>query len=161
VLQKPPLAERERWLRSDLATLLFGWARASRQGAVAEGVRCIVAGSVYVPDIVYLTPPRLAAREGAPGAALAVPPDLAVEICPAAIDPAWAAHRVALYVASGTPLAWLVDAGQESLTVYAATREPRTLVRGEILEAEDVLPGFYVHLDDLFETLLGDERESV
>ena len=29
VIRKPALAERERWLRSDLATLLFGWARAS------------------------------------------------------------------------------------------------------------------------------------
>ena len=56
VMSKPALAECERWLRSDLATLLFGWARASHQGAAALAMRWIVGSDVYVPDAVYLAP---------------------------------------------------------------------------------------------------------
>ncbi len=160
VVQKPPLAERERWLRSDLATLLFGWARASRQGAVAAGVRCVLAGNVFVPDVVYLTPGRVAVDEPDAGAALALPPDLAVEICPAAVDPAWVAAKVAGYLAHGVRLAWLVDAGAEAVTVFAPGREPTTLGRGQVREAPYLLPEFYVQLDDLFDVLHEDERET-
>ncbi|HZR98819.1 MAG TPA: Uma2 family endonuclease [Chloroflexota bacterium] len=159
VVRKPPLAEPERWLRSDLATLLFGWARASHQGAAAQAVRCVLGGDVYVPDVVYVTPERLRVREPTSGA-LVEPPDLAVEICPAAVDPAWVEQKIARYVARGVRLAWLVDPAEESVRVSGADRAPVTLGRGVVLEGGEVLPGFYVHLDDLFDTLLEEARQS-
>lgn len=160
VVQKPPLAERERWLRSDLATLLFGWARASHQGAAAQGVRCVLGEDVYVPDVVYVAPERLRGRQPVQGA-LDEPPDLAVEVCPAAVDPAWVAAKVARYLTGGVRLAWLVDPAEETVTVSTPRREPVALGRGMVLEGGDVLPGFYVHLDDLFDTLLEEERGSI
>lgn len=159
LVQKPALAERERWLRSDLATILFGWARATRRGAAALAVRCVVGSDVYVPDVVYVAPGRLASQ-GADGGALTEPPDLAVEICPATIDPTWAAQRLARYLAHGVRLAWLVDPAEETVTVSEAQHQPVTVGRGAVLEAGAVLPGFYVYLDDLFDTLLEGARES-
>src|SRR4051812_7554612 len=158
VVPKPALAEPERWLRSDLATLLFGWARASHQGAAALAIRSVVGSDVYVPDAVYLAPGRLSARPAA--AALDQPPDLAVEICPATVDPAWVADRLARYLAHGVRLTWLVDVAEETVTVRAAEEEPVVLARGAVLEGGDLLPGFYVHLDDLFDTLLEEASES-
>ncbi|HLH23919.1 MAG TPA: Uma2 family endonuclease [Chloroflexota bacterium] len=159
VVRKPPLAERERWLRSDLATLLFGWARASHQGAAALAVRCVLGGDVYVPDVEYIAPGRLPASETA-GGALSQPPDLAVEICPATVDPAWVAAKVARYLACGVRCAWLVDPAEETVAVYGPGAAPVTLGRGEVLEGGALLPGFYVHLDDLFDTLQEEPRES-
>src|SRR4051794_3996822 len=78
VARKPALAEREQWLRSDLATLLFGWARASRQGAAALAIRCALGPDVCVPDVAYVGPGRLASF-GPSGGLLTEPPDLAVE----------------------------------------------------------------------------------
>jgi Uma2 family endonuclease len=160
VVPKPPLAEQERWLRSDLATLLFGWARASHQGAAALAVRCIFGSDVYVPDVVYVAPGRLPSR-ALPGGALGEPPDLAVEICPATVDPAWVAGKMARYLTHGVRLTWLVDAAEETVTARAAQQEPVTLERGTVLEGGDLLPGFYVHLDDLFDTLREEARESI
>ncbi len=159
VRQKPALAECERWLRNDLATLLFGWARASHQGAAALAIRWIDGADVHVPDAVYVTPGRLAAH--AASAALDQPPDLAVEICPATVDPAWVADKLTGYLAHGVRLTWLVDVAEETVTVQAAGEEAVTLGRGAILEGGDLLPGFYVHLDDLFDTLLEAESESI
>jgi Uma2 family endonuclease len=159
VVPKPALAEREQWLRSDLATLLFGWARASREGAAALSVRCALGPDVYVPDVAYVAPGRLANLSPSAGM-LTVPPDLAIEICPASIDPAWFARRLDRYLAHGVRLGWLVDAAEQTVTVSEPAQQPVTLGRGSVLEGSDVLPGFYVHLDDLFDTLAEEAYES-
>ena len=158
VVQKPALFGREQWVRADLATLLYGWARASRQGAVSAGVRCALGGNSYVPDVVYFSPTRLPASES--GAVPRVAPDFAIEVCPSEVDPAWVAAKVAHYVAHGVRLAWLVDLGEETVTVYEPEKPPATLQRGGMLDGGDVLPGFYLYLDDLFDTLLEEEQES-
>jgi Uma2 family endonuclease len=140
--------------------LLFGWARASHQGAVAVGARCILGSDVCVPDVSYLAPGRQDVARGG-GSALVEPPDLVVEVCPATVDPAWVRERLARYLARGVRQAWLVDTGDETVTVFGAEREPVTLGRGAVLEGGDLLPGFYVHLDDLFDTLLEEAHESI
>jgi Uma2 family endonuclease len=157
---KPALAAPERWLRSDLATLLFGWARASQQGAVAATTPCAFAGAVYVPDVVYFVPGRLDALATAAGSAIRLPPDLAVDVCPSAVDPAWFAARANELLAGGVRQAWVVDAGAETVTVFAAGAEPRVLGRDAVLEAPALLPSFYVHLDDLFEVLAEEAAEA-
>ena len=112
-----------------------------------------------MPDVVYVVPERLSGPERAKGA-LGEPPDLAVEICPAAVDPARVAEKVGRYLAHGVRLAWLVDTAEETVTVSEAEHESVTLGRGMVLEGGEVLPGFYVHLDDLFDTLLEEAHES-
>ena len=160
VVQKPPLQARERWLRSDLATLLYGWARASRQGAVASEMRCTFGGRSYVPDVVYFSPERLAAGQPAADQLGRGAPDFAIEVCPDAVDPAWVGEKLAHYVANGVRLAWLVDPTQETVTVYRPASAPTPLGRGALLEDEDVLPRFYLHVDDLFDVLLEEEEQQ-
>jgi Uma2 family endonuclease len=152
VVERPALAERERWLRADLATLLYGWARAMGRGAVATEVRCTFGGGSYVPDIVYFAE-RPAEAAGGPVAGLHTAPDFVVEICPAAVDPAWFAPRMAAYVAHAVRLAWLIDPGEQVVTVYAPGAAPRLVTAGEMLEGGAVLPGFYLYVDDLFAVL--------
>ena len=67
---------------------------------------------------------------------------------------------MARYLAHGVRLTWLVDVAEETVTVRAAGAEAVTLGRGAILEGGDLLPGFYVYLDDLFDTLLEEASES-
>ena len=156
VIQRPALLGRERWLRSDLATLLFGWARVSHQGAVATEVRCTFGGRSYVPDVVYFAPERL--PRGQPKAAgIELAPDFAAEICPSAVDPAWVAEKLAHYVAHGVRLAWLVDPAEETVTVYRPASPPTPLRRGAVLEGGDVLPRFHLVVDDLFDILEEEE----
>ena len=161
IVAKPALATEERWLRSDLATLLFGWARASGQGAVAATTRCAFRGAVYVPDVAYFAPERRPTGVAAATAAIILAPDLVADVCPAAVDPAWYAERAAELLARGVRQVWVVDGAAETVTVFAPGAGPVTATRDDVLEAPDLLPGFYVHLDDLFETLAEEERESV
>ncbi len=160
VVRRPALAAPERWLRSDLATLLYGWARAAGQGAVATAWACVCGEAVLVPDVVYFAPGRAPERAPDAGATVALP-DLAVEVCGTAVDPAWHAAHVAAYLAAGVRLAWLVDAAERTVTVFGPQAEPVTLDRDAVLEAPAVLPGFFVHLADLFAALDESERESV
>jgi Uma2 family endonuclease len=158
VVPKPPLAASETWLRSDMATLLFGWARAGQQGAVAASTRFVLGESVFVPDVAYFAPGRR--PETSTAGVIAIAPDLAVDVCPGATDPAWFVDRAGEYLARGVRQAWVLDAGTESVVVLAAGVPPRTVDKGSVLEAPDLLPGFYVHLDDLFEALSEDNAES-
>lgn len=159
VVVKPVLSEPERWLRNDLATLLFGWARASHQGAAALGMRWLVGTDVYVPDVLYLAPQVLSAV-GRTGGLLTQTPDLVVEICPAAVDPVWFAGRAARFRAQGVRVVWLVDSAEETVALYAESPEPVVLGRGAVLGGGEVLPEFCMQLDDLFDTLLEEAQES-
>ncbi len=154
VIEKPLLVGRESWLRADLAALLYGWARASRQGAAASGVRCTLGGNSYVPDVVYFAPERVPVTGTSAGA-----PDFALEVCPSAVDPGWVAAKAAHYVANGVRVAWLVDPTEETVTVFRPESAPAVLGRGALLEAEDVLPRFYLHVDDLFDVLLEEDED--
>jgi Uma2 family endonuclease len=161
IVPKPALLPQERWLGADLGTLLFGWVRASGQGAVAAATRCVIGGAVYVPDVAYFTPDHRPI--GATGAIPAIvrAPDLVADVCPGAVDPAWYAERAAELLGRSVRQVWVIDAAAETVTVFTSGAEPTTLARDGVLEAPDLLPGFYVHLDDLFETLAEEERESV
>ena len=153
VVQKPPLQGPDRWLRADLAALLYGWARASRSGAVASEIRCAIGGDVYVVDVAYFGPGCQPAA-----AALLGPPDFAIEVCPREIDPSWVGTRLAYFVAHGVRLAWLVDPLDETVTVYRPEVEPLVVPSGGMLEGGDVLPSFYLHVDDLY-AVLGEDDE--
>jgi Uma2 family endonuclease len=161
IVPKPALAPQERWLGADLGTLLFGWARASGQGAVAAATRCVIGGAVYVPDVAYFTPDHRPIGATGPTPAIVRAPDLVADVCPGSVDPAWYAERAAELLDRGVRQVWVLDAAAETVTVFALGAEPTTLARDDLLEAPDLLPGFYVHLDDLFETLAEEERESV
>ncbi len=154
VVEKPALAGRELWLRADLTALLYGWARASHLGAVAALVRCTFGGGSYVPDVVYYAPER---RPEEAAGSLAAPPDLVVEVCPSTVDPAWVGQKLAREVADGVRLAWLIDPAERTATVYQPGAPPRLLRGGEMLDGGEVLPRFYLFLDDLFDVL--DEEE--
>jgi Uma2 family endonuclease len=149
VVEKPPLVGPELWLRADLTALLYGWARAANQGAVAALTRCTFGGASLIPDLIYLAPDRRADA----GSGLALAPDFAVEVCPSTVDPAWVGHKLAHCVAHGVRLAWLVDPAERTVVVYQPGQEPSTLRGGEMLDGGDVLPRFFLFLDDLFDVL--------
>lgn len=80
-------------------------------------------------------------------------PRLVVEVISASNRPAEIRRKVAIYLAAGVQLVWFVDKRQRSVTVRRADGTNATLRQeaGEELEGEDVLPGFRLLLDDLFD----------
>jgi Uma2 family endonuclease len=153
VVERPPPTGPELWLRADLTALLYGWARASHLGAVAAVVRCTFGGNSYLPDLVYYAPEHRPAGSADAVGALTTPPDFVAEICPSSVDLAWVGHKLARMVADGVRLAWLIDPAERTATVYRPGQAPLALRSGGMLDGADVLPRFYVFLDDLFEVL--------
>lgn len=60
--------------------------------------------------------------------------------------------RLLEFLDAGTRLLWVVDPASRSVLVYRSRRDVRALGAGETLEREEILPGFTVPLDDLFES---------
>jgi Uma2 family endonuclease len=59
--------------------------------------------------------------------------------------------KVADYLAAGTRWVWVVDPESQAVTVYASLLWPHTLGKDEMLDGDDVLPGFRVLVGEIFE----------
>jgi Uma2 family endonuclease len=59
-------------------------------------------------------------------------------------------RKVQQYLRAGIAMVWVVDGESRNVTVYRAGREPRVLEENEVLDGEDVLPGFTCAVSDLF-----------
>jgi len=78
-------------------------------------------------------------------------PDLAVEILSPSNRRGEMHAKVADYLAAGARLVWVVDPKRKTVTTYRTLLAPQRLESGELLGGEDVLPGFAIPLDDIFE----------
>ncbi len=64
--------------------------------------------------------------------------------------PAEVAEKVALYLAAGVPLVWVLLVGPETIAVHRPGREPTVLNTEDVVEGGDVLPGFRLRVSELF-----------
>jgi Uma2 family endonuclease len=105
--------------------------------------------TMFSPDASYISFNRL------PGGVLPekfIPtwPDLAVEVLSPSDRRIDAERKTQRYLEAGTPLVWLIDPKSETVTVYRRSESVRQLSRDQTLSGEDVLPGFEVSVDKIF-----------
>lgn len=105
--------------------------------------------TVRGPDVSFISvtrlPPDQIPEQFIPGA-----PDLAVEILSPTSRWSEVEEKVADYLAGGTRLVWVVEPRERRVVVRYPDRPPRTLTAGDVLDGEDVVPGFALALADLF-----------
>jgi Uma2 family endonuclease len=77
-------------------------------------------------------------------------PDLAVEVRSPSNRLIDDERKIQRYFTAGTSIVWLIDPKSETVTVYRRSGRVRQLSRGQILSGEDVLPGFEVLVDKIF-----------
>ena len=124
---------------------LFNWEIANDGSASSQTVRFILpSGEMRGPDAAWITQERLDALTGDEwnrwvyGA-----PDFVVEIRSRTDDLLPLQNKMALWMAAGARLGWLIDAGNRRVYIYRAGQaEPELLDDPEKLDGEDVLPGF-------------------
>ena len=104
---------------------------------------------VLAPDIAFIRTERLPPKEERVKY-LAVPPDLAVEVVSPSDRPAEVAEKVALYLAAGVPLVWVLWPQTKTIAVHRPGREPLLLGVEDVLDGGDVLPGFRLRVAELF-----------
>jgi Uma2 family endonuclease len=105
--------------------------------------------TVRGPDVSFISitrlPPDRIPEQFIPGA-----PDLAVEIL--SPDSRWSEieEKVADYLAGGARLVWLVEPREQRVIVRYPDRPSRVLGPQDILDGENVVPGFALAVAELF-----------
>jgi Uma2 family endonuclease len=77
-------------------------------------------------------------------------PDLVVEIRSPEDPVSGLVRKMDDYFANGTKLAWLILPEEQSVMIFTPDRPVRTAMRGEKLDAGELLPGLEVPVDELF-----------
>jgi Uma2 family endonuclease len=105
--------------------------------------------TVRGPDVSFVSvtrlPPDQIPEQFIPGA-----PDLAVEILSSSSRWSEVEEKVEDYLAGGARLVWVVEPRERRVVVRYPDRPPRTVTASDVLDGEDVVPGFALALADLF-----------
>ena len=137
-----------------IAELLRAHVKKQRLGVVLAGDSGFILArkpdTVRGPDVAFVSRERFE-RSGDPVRAFAGAPDLAVEVLSPSNTPAAMHAKVADYLAAGTRCVWVVDPEAQTVTVYASLLSPHRLGEDEMLDGDDVVPGFRVRVGELFE----------
>jgi Uma2 family endonuclease len=106
--------------------------------------------TVRGPDVAFVTAERWRGIQDKsrffPGA-----PDLAVEILSPSNRAGEMHAKVADYLAAGARLVWTVDPKRRSIVVHRTLLAPTRLGAGDVLEGGDVVPGFAIAVETVFE----------
>ena len=104
---------------------------------------------VRVPDAAFVRADRLPPRDQWPRVSRVLP-DLAIEVVLPNDEPAEIADKVAFYLAHGVPLVWVAYPATRRVAVHRSGQEATWLGVDEVLDGEDVVPGFRLPVADVF-----------
>ena len=104
--------------------------------------------NVLAPDFAFVAQDRL--PDPLPDGFLAVVPDLVVETRSPSDTKRKAIEKAEEWLEAGVRLVWEINPKTRVLTVYRAGRLPLALNPDDILDGEDVLPGFTLPLTLIF-----------
>ncbi len=108
--------------------------------------------TVRGPDVSFVSTTRLP-PDRIPEQFIAGAPDLAIEILSPGDRWAEVEQKVADYLGAGARRVWLVDPKERRVIVRYPDRPSRVLTDRDILDGEDVVPGFELPLAELFTPL--------
>lgn len=137
-----------------LYRLMFAFASDHRLGIVVpDGVAFVLQrhpSIVRIPDVAFVSRERIP-EDGSRDTYFPGAPDIAVEIVSANDRANEIEAKVEQYLRAGTRLVWIVWPETRSVTVNTPERVARRLQAHETLDGSDVLPGFAVPIERLFE----------
>jgi Uma2 family endonuclease len=105
--------------------------------------------TVRAPDIAFITRQRVKGvleTEGFwPGA-----PDLAVEVLSPNDSVSEVEQKVSEWLEAGSKQVWVVSPKMQTVTIYRSTTDIEVIAGNEMLDGEDVLPGFQISIAEIF-----------
>jgi Uma2 family endonuclease len=105
--------------------------------------------TVVAPDVAFLRIERIPPDHDFQSFFLGAP-DLAVEVGSLSNTPEDVADKVQRYLSAGSRLVWVVWPLSQTVAVHRPGREPEILGIGDVLDGEDVLPGFRLPVRSIF-----------
>jgi Uma2 family endonuclease len=155
VLVEKPMGFRESRLAVVLIRLLDLFVSARNLGLVTapDGTIRLWAGRVRIPDVAFFNWDRVPGRRLPVEPIPTLAPDLAIEVLSRSNTPAEMRLKRQDYFTAGVQLVWEVDPNARTVSVYTAPEGPTVLTEADTLDGAAVLPGFTLHLRDLFAEL--------
>jgi len=105
--------------------------------------------TVVAPDVGFVRAERAPTGEAREHVAQ-IPPDLAIEVVSPSDRVRDVNDKVERYLVAGVPLVWVFRPRRRTVTVRRAGQVPVVLRDGDVIDGEDVLPGFRLAVSDVF-----------
>jgi Uma2 family endonuclease len=139
---------------ANFATELNQYVRKHKLGAVgtADPTFRLVDGpdTVRVPDVAFVRRERIEQMGGLTQGFVSGAPDLAVEVVSPHDRYRDVRAKVREYLASGTAMVIVLDSDDRSATVYRPGRPVLELSEADVIDGEDVVPGWKLLVRDIF-----------
>jgi Uma2 family endonuclease len=155
ILELPPMGAYESDIANLLAELLNEYARNGQLGRTFVELlfRIDVARDLKRrPDLAFVSAARWPYRKRVPkGEAWDMIPNLAVEVVSKSNTGEEILAKLGDYFETGTDLVWVIYPSARQVYVYASTTDVRILAEPATLDGGNILPGFQLSLNRLFE----------
>jgi Uma2 family endonuclease len=153
ILVEKPTGTLESCLASLLIRLLGNFVEEHDLGIVTapDGTLRLMPGLVRLPDVAFISWNQLPDRKYPSEPIASLIPELAVEVLSASNTRGEMERKLREFFLAGTQLVWLVDADTRSVDVHTVPDQFICLREGDTLDGGNVLPGFRLPLEQLFE----------
>jgi Uma2 family endonuclease len=153
ILVEKPMGWYESLLATLVSTELNIFLRQHRLGQVlgADGTLKILPGVIKIPDVSFISWSRFPAEKLPRRLIPSLIPDLVVEILSESNTKKEMATKLVRYFEAGVKLVWYIDPETRSATAYRGIDQSTEVLPTGQLEGGDLLPGFELSLQWLFE----------
>ena len=153
LVEMTPSSERSSNTGASIVALLFNHVVPNGLGRVynSEGGFVLFSGrqTVLAPDVAFVAAERVPQGDARDHFSR-LAPDLAVEVLSPSDSLREARDKVAMYLAAGVRLVWLVDPLEQTVIVFRPDAAPETLDATMTIDGGDVLPGFSTPIAAMF-----------
>jgi Uma2 family endonuclease len=118
-----------------------------------DGTVELMADLVRIPDVAFTSWDRMPGRRCPTAPVPRLAPNLAVEVLSRSNTPGEMVAKRGDYFAAGVELVWEIDPVARTVAVYTSTTQMIILTVADTLDGGAVLPGFVVHVQELFAEL--------
>ena len=154
ISQKVSPKGRHSILQAQLVLRIDQFARPPKLALAFPELRTSFAGASRVPDVAVYRWERIPIdASGRVVDDFLIPPDIAIEIVSPEQSVNALVRRCLWYVAHGVAIVLLVDPCDESVLVFSPNQAPVALRGAEAIELAEVLPGFQLTVQELFDSL--------
>jgi Uma2 family endonuclease len=153
-LVEKPVGYEESHIAIMLAMHLLNWVRPRKLGVVtgADGTLRVAPNRIRLPDVAFVSAARLAPLPR-PWRVPHLSPDLAVEVLSETNTKKEMTQKLDEYFEGGTRLVWIIDPKKKTVAIYVTPDKPSNILsESDVLDGDDVLPGFTLQVKELFES---------
>ncbi|PSF38352.1 hypothetical protein C7H19_04995 [Aphanothece hegewaldii CCALA 016] len=138
-----------------LSTILYSFVRSHKLGVVLDSSTAFTlkTGNKRSPDVSFIAKERLQGLKKLPRGFWQGSPDLAVEVLSPSNTVEEIHNKIIEYFDNDTKLVWVINPEEEYVLIYHSPKPDRFLTNQDMLDGEDIIPGFQMAVAELFAEL--------